>query len=69
MAIHHPGSRAGTGVALKAIREAVMHGSGKGIFATLNVVPLPPKGSSTIFVGLEQQRIIRPSNCSGIWQP
>ena len=40
MAIHHPGSRAGTGVALKAIREAVMHGSGKGIFATLNVVPM-----------------------------
>lgn len=40
MAIHHPGSRAGTGVALKAIREAVMHGAGKGIFATLNVVPM-----------------------------
>ncbi len=40
MAIHHPGSRAGTGVALKAIREAIMHGSGKGIFATLNVVPM-----------------------------
>lgn len=40
MAIHHPGSRAGSGVALKAIREAVMHGSGKGIFATLNVVPM-----------------------------
>lgn len=40
MAIHHPGSRAGTGVALKAIRETVMHGSGKGIFATLNVVPM-----------------------------
>ena len=40
MAIHHPGSRAGTGVALKAIREAVIHGGGKGIFATLNVVPM-----------------------------
>ena len=40
MAIHHPGSRAGSGVALKAIRNAVMHGSGKGIFATLNVVPM-----------------------------
>ena len=40
MAIHHPGSRAGSGVALKAIREAIMHGSGKGIFATLNVVPM-----------------------------
>lgn len=40
MAVHHPGSRAGTGVALKAIREAVIHGGGKGIFATLNVVPM-----------------------------
>jgi len=40
MAIHHPGSRAGSGVALKSIREAIIHGSGKGIFATLNVVPM-----------------------------
>ncbi len=40
MAIHHPGSRAGSGVALKSIRNAVVHGGGKGIYATLNVVPM-----------------------------
>ncbi len=40
MAVHHPGSRAGSGVALKAIRETIVHGSGKGIFASLNVVPM-----------------------------
>ncbi len=40
MSVHHPGSRAGSGVALKAIRESVMHGGGKSIFATLNVVPM-----------------------------
>lgn len=40
MSVHHPGSRAGSGVALKAIRESVMHGGGKNIFATLNVVPM-----------------------------
>ena len=40
MAIHHPGSRAGTGVALKAVREALMHGGGKSVFASLNVVPM-----------------------------
>lgn len=40
MAIHHPGSRAGSGVALKSIRESIIHGGGKGIFATLNVVPM-----------------------------
>ena len=40
MAIHHPGSRAGSGVALKAIRETITHGGGKSIFATLNVVPM-----------------------------
>lgn len=40
MAVHHPGSRAGTGVALKSIREAVIHGGGGGVYATLNVVPM-----------------------------
>jgi biopolymer transport protein ExbD len=40
MSIHHPGSRAGSGVALKSVREAIVHGTGKGIFATLNVVPM-----------------------------
>jgi biopolymer transport protein ExbD len=40
MAIHNPGSRAGHGIALKAIRDVVTHGGGKGIFATLNVVPM-----------------------------
>lgn len=40
MAIHHPGSRAGTGVALKSIREAVVHGRGRSLFASLNVVPM-----------------------------
>ena len=38
-------------------------------FATASVVPLPPNGSSTNSAGFEQQRMIRPSNCSGIWQP
>lgn len=40
MSVHHPGSRAGSGVSLKAIREAIVHGGGKSIFATLNVVPM-----------------------------
>lgn len=40
MSVHHPGSRAGSGVALKSIRTSVMHGGGKSIFATLNVVPM-----------------------------
>ncbi len=40
MAVHNPGSRAGHGIALKAVRDVVTHGSGKGIFATLNVVPM-----------------------------
>ncbi|MSP90264.1 MAG: hypothetical protein EXR79_00425 [Myxococcales bacterium] len=40
MAVHHPGSRAGTGVALKSIREAVIHGGHGGTFASLNVVPM-----------------------------
>jgi biopolymer transport protein ExbD len=40
MAIHHPGSRAGTGVAVKAIRNTVVHGGGKSMFASLNVVPM-----------------------------
>ena len=40
MAIHHPGSRAGTGVAIKAIRNTVVHGGGKSMFASLNVVPM-----------------------------
>ncbi len=37
--------------------------------ATASVVPLPAKGSSTISPRLLQARIIRPNNCSGIWQP
>ncbi len=40
MSIHNPGSRAGHGIALKAVRDVVTHGSGKGIFASLNVVPM-----------------------------
>jgi biopolymer transport protein ExbD len=40
MSVHHPGSRAGSGVALKSIRETIVHGGGKNIFATLNVVPM-----------------------------
>ena len=34
-----------------------------------NVVPLPPNGSTTRSPGLLEIRMIRPSNCSGIWQP
>ncbi len=37
--------------------------------ATASVVPLPPKGSSTISPGFEHARMIRPRSCSGIWQP
>ncbi len=40
MAIHNPGSRAGSGIALKSVAKHVMSGGGKGIFATLNVVPM-----------------------------
>ncbi len=40
MSVHHPGSRAGGGVSLKAIRESIQHGGGKSIFATLNLVPM-----------------------------
>lgn len=40
MSVHQPGSRAGHGVALKAVRDVVTHGGGKGIYATLNVVPM-----------------------------
>ncbi|MBI5608967.1 MAG: biopolymer transporter ExbD [Deltaproteobacteria bacterium] len=40
MAVHHPGSRAGSGVALKSIRETIVHGGGRSLFATLNVVPM-----------------------------
>ena len=40
MAVHQPHSRAGSGVALKSVKKAVMHGSGHGVFATLNVVPM-----------------------------
>lgn len=40
MSVHHPGSRAGSGVALKTIRNSVAHGGGKSLFATLNVVPM-----------------------------
>ncbi len=37
--------------------------------ATASVVPLPPKGSSTTSPSLLHARMIRPSRCSGIWQP
>jgi biopolymer transport protein ExbD len=40
MTIHHPGPRAGTGVAIKAIRDTIVHGGGRSMFATLNVVPM-----------------------------
>ncbi len=40
MAVHQPHARAGSGVALKSVKKAVMHGGGHGIFATLNVVPM-----------------------------
>lgn len=40
MSIHQPHARAGSGVTLKSVKKAVMHGSGHGIFATLNVVPM-----------------------------
>lgn len=40
MSVHQPHARAGSGVALKSVKQAVMHGSGHGIFATLNVVPM-----------------------------
>jgi len=37
--------------------------------ATASVVPLPPNGSSTTSSSWLDARMIRPSNCSGIWQP
>jgi biopolymer transport protein ExbD len=40
MAVHHPGSRAGHGIALKTIQKTVRTGGSKAIFATLNVVPM-----------------------------
>jgi biopolymer transport protein ExbD len=40
MAVHHPGPRAGHGIALKSIRKLVTEGGGHGVFATLNVVPM-----------------------------
>jgi len=40
MAVHHPGSRAGTGIALKTVRDTIVHGGNKSLFATLNVVPM-----------------------------
>lgn len=40
MSVHHPGSRAGTGIALKTVRDTVVHGGSRSMFATLNVVPM-----------------------------
>ena len=37
--------------------------------AAAGVVPLPANGSSTNSPSLLVERMIRPSNCSGIWQP
>ncbi len=40
MAIHNPGPRAGSGIALKSVAKHVTEGGAHGIFATLNVVPM-----------------------------
>jgi biopolymer transport protein ExbD len=40
MSIHNPGPRAGHGIALKSVKNHVTGGGGKGIYATLNVVPM-----------------------------
>ncbi len=40
MSIHNPGSRAGSGIALKSVAKHVQEGGHGGVFATLNVVPM-----------------------------
>ena len=40
MAVHHPGSRAGTGIALASVKKMVTEGGSGNINASLNVVPM-----------------------------
>jgi biopolymer transport protein ExbD len=40
MSVHHPGSRAGHGIALKSVQKVIVKGGAKSIGAMLNVVPM-----------------------------
>ena len=40
MSVHTPGSRTGSGIAIKSIRKHVQGGGQGSVFATLNVVPM-----------------------------